>query len=275
MVTVVNKTVCATASLVPSSGDVALLQPRALSGAAPTVYLYDGASLGANAIEAMDNNANVVVRYTQGPGIDQPFAEIRSSTTSYYEQDGLGSVSSLSNPSAVLANTYTYDTFGNLTSSSGTLVNPLQYAGREFDPETGDHYNRLRYLNPNIGRFISEDRIEFQGGINFYSYTRNNPVILTDPLGKSAWSWLEWLNFVGWFQCRYYMGQCAQAGLACKQNCSAGDWQDTMNRLAEQNTPYEGTANYKQCFQGAPACQKMIESCGGVPMGFTGFPPLR
>jgi len=231
--------------------------------------------LGANVIEAIDNNATVVVRYTQGQGIDQPFAEVRSGTTSYYEQDGLGSVSSLSNSAASLANTYTYDSFGNLTASAGTLTNPFQFAGREFDPETSNYYNRLRYLNPNIGRFMSEDRIGFQGGINFYDYTRNNPLILTDPLGKSSWGWLEWLNFVGWFQCRYYMGQCAGTAIPCSQKCNAASWQDDMERLAKQNTGWDMTANIKQCQLSTPACQKMIESCGSVPLGFTGFPPIR
>ena len=48
-----------------------------------TNYLYDGPEL----IEEIDNSSNVLARYTQGPGIDQPFAELRSGTSSYYEQD--------------------------------------------------------------------------------------------------------------------------------------------------------------------------------------------
>jgi RHS repeat-associated protein len=42
---------------------------------------------------------------------------------------------------------------------------------------------RARYYDPSIGRFISEDRIKFEGGINFYSYAFNDPVDLTDPSG--------------------------------------------------------------------------------------------
>ena len=36
-----------------------------------------------------------------------------------------------------LANTYTYDSFGKLTASSGTITKPFQYTSREFDSETG------------------------------------------------------------------------------------------------------------------------------------------
>ena len=71
--------------------------------------------------------------------------------------------------------------FGKLNASAGTLTNPLQYTGREFDQETGLNYYRARYYDPSAGRFLSEDPIGFNGGIDFYAYVANNPVIFTDP----------------------------------------------------------------------------------------------
>lgn len=35
-----------------------------------------------------------------------------------------------------LAQTYTFDSFGKLTNSSGSLTNPFRYTAREFDSET-------------------------------------------------------------------------------------------------------------------------------------------
>lgn len=99
-----------------------------------TNYLYDGIYIESNVIEEVDANGNELARDVQGKGIDQPLAEFQSGTTSYYEQDGLGSVSSLSNSAALLANTYAYDSFGKLTASTGTLVNPFQYTGRDTIP---------------------------------------------------------------------------------------------------------------------------------------------
>jgi RHS repeat-associated protein len=148
-----------------------------------TKYLYDAKNLVANVIEEVDNNGNVLARYTQDLGIDKPFAQLRSGATSYYEQDGLGSVTSLSNSAASLTNTYKYDSLGNLAASTGNLVNPFQYTGREFDPETGIYEYRARYYDPSIGRFVSEDPIRFKGGVDFYAYVRNNPVNLADPNG--------------------------------------------------------------------------------------------
>ena len=57
-------------------------------------YLYDGD--GENAIEEVDGNGNVLARYTERV-LDEPFGELRSGTTSYYQQDGLDSVTSLTN----------------------------------------------------------------------------------------------------------------------------------------------------------------------------------
>jgi RHS repeat-associated protein len=144
-----------------------------------TDYLYDGA----NRIEDVDTNGNLLARYVQNMGIDEPLEEIASGTTSYYQQDGLGSVSSLSNSAGALANTYTYDSYGKLTASTGTLTNPFQYAGRELDSETGLYYNRARYYDQSVGRFVSEDPTLFRGGIDFYAYVGNNPTNRTDPDG--------------------------------------------------------------------------------------------
>ena len=152
------------------------------SASGTTIYVYDGT----NGVEEMDQSANVLARYAQGAGIDEPLAEFRSGSTAYYEQDGLGSVTSLSNSTTALANTYTYDTFGNLTASAGTTVNPFQYTGRDYDPETGLRYYRARYYDASTGRFLSEDPSGFDGGSNFYSYVANAPADLSDPFGLSA-----------------------------------------------------------------------------------------
>jgi len=144
-----------------------------------TNYLYDGV----NSLEKVDNGGNVSARYTQTRGIDEPLSELRSGTTSYYDEDGLGSVTSLSNGSGALANTYSYDSFGNLTTSTGTITSPFRYTARELDSETGIYEYRARYFDPTVGRFISEDPFRFAAGMNFFAYVHNNPLGLADPTG--------------------------------------------------------------------------------------------
>ena len=50
-------------------------------------------------------------------------------------------------------------------------------------PQEARYYYRARYYDPRVGRFISEDPIGFDGGVNFYSYVEGNPVSWIDPWG--------------------------------------------------------------------------------------------
>lgn len=46
------------------------------------------------------------------------------------------------------------------------------------------HDYRARYYNPQIGRFIAEDPLEFRGGdANLYAYVWNSPLNFIDPFG--------------------------------------------------------------------------------------------
>jgi RHS repeat-associated protein len=147
------------------------------SSSGTSVYAYDGDNL----IEETNASGGVVARYSQGLNIDEPLAMLRGGTTSYYQADGLGSLTSLSNTSGALANTYTYDSFGSLTASTGSLTNSFRYTGREFDAETSLYYYRARYYDSGTGRFIDED--PSAQGSNFYRYVENDPTDLVDPLG--------------------------------------------------------------------------------------------
>jgi RHS repeat-associated protein len=126
---------------------------KTVSSAGTSIFAYDDDNL----IEETNSSGTVVARYTQGENIDEPLAMLRSGATSYYEQDDLSSVTSLSNGAGSLAQTYTFDSFGNQTASSGSLTNPFRFAGREFDTESSLYFMRARYFDPATGRFISED----------------------------------------------------------------------------------------------------------------------
>ncbi|MFS2020414.1 RHS repeat-associated core domain-containing protein, partial [Massilia sp. CT11-108] len=61
---------------------------------------------------------------------------------------------------------------------------PVRFQGQYFDSETGLHYNRSRYYDPDIGRFVSIDPIGLSGGANTFAYSAN-PTASVDPLGLS------------------------------------------------------------------------------------------
>jgi RHS repeat-associated protein len=145
-----------------------------------TIYAYDGDYI----TEELGAGGNLLAHFTQGAGIDEPLAVTGTGGNYFYHADGLGSITSLTDGSGQLAASYVYDSFGKLTASTGTVTNPFQYTAREFDSETGLYYYRARYYDPNIARFLSEDPIGLDGGINFYGFVKNTPINYTDPSGK-------------------------------------------------------------------------------------------
>ena len=95
--------------------------------------------------------------------------------------------------------TYSYDAYGNVTiggSSSTTLGvnNPFLYRGYYYDVETGLFWCNSRYYNPEWGRWISPDSIEYLdpssiNGLNLYAYCGNDPVNNLDPNGHAWYHW--------------------------------------------------------------------------------------
>jgi YD repeat-containing protein len=69
---------------------------RRIEKVSPTttsIFAYDGDNL----VETVNASGGEVGSYVQGDNIDEPLAMDRSGTIDYYEQDGLGSVTSLTN----------------------------------------------------------------------------------------------------------------------------------------------------------------------------------
>ena len=145
-----------------------------------TTYVYDGD----NIIEELNGTTGTLgERYTYGPGIDEPLVGQRQPQIFYYEADGLGSITSLTTPTGSLAATYTYDSFGFMTASTGSATNWFRYTARQFDSDTALYYYRARYYDPQTGRFLSEDPLGVASGPNFYAYVQGNPVNFNDPFG--------------------------------------------------------------------------------------------
>ncbi len=67
------------------------------------------------------------------------------------------------------------------------LLQPHRFQGQIYDNETGLHYNRFRYYDPDAGRFISHDPIGLLGGDNQFQYAPN-PVEWVDPNGLARLS---------------------------------------------------------------------------------------
>ncbi len=154
-----------------------------------TYYLVDTNGALSQVLAEYDENGTLITSYTRA---DQLISQERDGQKSYYLYDGFDSVRMLANDECEITDTYVYDAFGNLISSTGNTVNDFLYRGEQFDSFTGLYYLRARYMNPSTGRFITMD--EYAGSIfepvslHKYLYVNANPVMYSDPSGYSPLS---------------------------------------------------------------------------------------
>ena len=64
------------------------------------------------------------------------------------------------------------------------IVLDLRFPGHYFDAATGLHYNRFRYYDPLLGRYIQSDPAGLGGGANVYAYP-SNPLVHVDVRGQT------------------------------------------------------------------------------------------
>ncbi|WP_347904711.1 RHS repeat-associated core domain-containing protein [Pseudomonas purpurea] len=110
---------------------------------------------------------------------------------SWYQCDHLGTPQELTDQHGNTAWSAQYKAWGEVREQRSEwaqqqgLTNPIRFQGQYHDHETGLHYNRHRYYDPGVGRFISQDPISYTGGLNLYAYGQN-PVEWVDPLGLTG-----------------------------------------------------------------------------------------
>jgi RHS repeat-associated protein len=125
-------------------------------------------------------------------------SQTQSGVTSYYGYDGLGSVRTLTDASGTATDTYDYDAWGNIFSSTGNTPNVYLYRGEQYDPDLGLYYLRARYYNSPTGRFLTRDPYAscrcakcrcagcgtYSTALQKYLYAAANPVNRIDPNGR-------------------------------------------------------------------------------------------
>lgn len=86
-----------------------------------------------------------------------------------------------------------------LDAKIGDYADQRQYAGSEFDTDTGLNYMNARYYDSSTGRFASQDLVFLlvttdltnPQDFNSYSYARNNPLRMADSDGNSAMDYVN------------------------------------------------------------------------------------
>ncbi len=116
------------------------------------------------------------------------FAVYYSPLTEVYFQayDGNGNIMALCKGSdATWAGQYEYGPFGELIRANGPMAkaNPLRFSTKYQDEETGLVYYGYRYYSPSLGRWLSRDPLEDEGGLNLYAFLGNQSIGAYDSLG--------------------------------------------------------------------------------------------
>ena len=152
-------------------------------------YVWQGSKLAADITDAYalyfhyDSTGDVIGFTRTASGADAEY---------FYVKNLQGDILKVITATGTEAATYTYDAWGKLLTSSGDLadINPLRYRGYFYDTETGLYYLQSRYYDPEVGRWINIDNVEYLGtedeliSYNLFTYCLNNPVNRTDENGN-------------------------------------------------------------------------------------------
>jgi RHS repeat-associated protein len=165
--------------------------------------------------------------YIYGPG-ELPLEQVSGATTLWYHHDQIGSTRLVTNSTGVSQATYTYDPYGGLASSTGSITNPFRYTGQYLDTESGFYYLRARYYDPTTGQLLTLDPL-VASTRQPYLYAEDTPTNRTDPTG-----------LFGWGICAEYRAEYGGAGAVQGANAFSGT---TGNACVYELVPTTGPSS--------------------------------
>ena len=163
-----------------------------LNGSVQAYFLWQGDNLLA---ELNGTATGKVAEYSYYPGFDNLHAVITGSTPYFAHADAMGNVIALTDSATQsVQRSYIYDAWGQLLLGSAD-AKPFTNADRArfkgalwLGPQVDVAYMRARWYEPKSGRFLSEDPIGLEGGINPYGYAGADPINGSDPSGLDGFN---------------------------------------------------------------------------------------
>lgn len=149
-------------------------------------------------IEAAPIYADGTIAYDQAthwayaPGGITPLAQKRADKLWYIVADHVGTPRELLDESGELAWSNSPKAWGqqrlwkrHAAANDDAVDCPIRFPGQYYDPESGLHYNRHRYYDPDTAQYLSPDPLGLQGGLRPQGYV-DNPNTHVDPLGLAS-----------------------------------------------------------------------------------------
>ena len=147
------------------------------------LYSQEGLIAEYDSAGVLKQNYGYIPQSTWGT---QPLFTVNASTTGYYQLDQLGTPQELTTTSGAVVWSAQYQAFGRASVTENGLSSGLRFPGQLEDGETGLNYNLFRSYNSGMGRYIRNDPIGLNAGLNTYNYVYQNPQSWIDPLGLQA-----------------------------------------------------------------------------------------
>ena len=181
-----------------SYNDAGLRTEKTVNGSTRR-YIWNSAQLMA---DVGANDAFYFHYSSSGELIGYTYKTAEAETECILVKNQQGDVERVISTDGTILASYTYDAWGNVLTSEGSLAasNPIRYRGYYFDTETSLYYLQSRYYNPAVGRFVNGDSL-LNGkagtiGFNLFSYCGNNPLKHVDPSGYFFSDILSFLDTV-------------------------------------------------------------------------------
>lgn len=150
------------------------------SGGTTTTYVWDGNDLVHEVRSGEGRAADVTWEFE--PGTFAPVAKVEGDKRYGVVTDHLGAPVALFDEAGRIAWKAQLDLYGVARTDVMKTHCPWRFPGQYEDEETGLYYNRFRYYDPSIGRYISQDPIGLLGGRDLPGYVID-PTRRVDPFG--------------------------------------------------------------------------------------------
>ena len=152
-----------------------------------TLFMWDGDWMMQEVRTGRTSHEDNAVTYVPHPDHAGPLTRLADGQAWHYVTDHLGTPQELYDEQREVVWAADLSAYGRTARRLAHAVdNPIRFPGQYYDQESGLHYNRFRYYDPQVGRYINQDPIGLAGGSNNYIYSDNRTPYSMDPFGLEA-----------------------------------------------------------------------------------------